>query len=42
MTTSLMDRDASPLAAEPERESVLRDYRIAFRAGRRASSAGAR
>ncbi len=49
MTSSLMDRDASSLPAEPERaggsqltkESVLRDYRIAFQS-RQASLIGRR
>src|SRR5436305_3670318 len=41
MTSSLMDRDASSLPAELSRESVLRDYRIAFQS-RQASLIGRR
>ncbi len=41
MTSSLMDRDASSLPAELNRESVLRDYRIAFQS-RQASLIGRR
>src|SRR5436309_14485480 len=41
MTSALMDRDASSLPAELSRESVLRDYRIAFQS-RQASLIGRR